>query len=177
MAFSLKLKLKPIAITWPKWTFLAKLRAFPWKSLPRMILRKVLALVLSLLFLAISLLFLSYSGIQILTNSMGADATVSDLSSLPNTPVGKYRLVYQGAGIYQGAVDKGGKVYDHIYYVYPAWPSQASPDYGQAVKVWPAQRPYVAALEMTGRGWIVAIFFLIIGLVMFEFFLLAWTIH
>jgi hypothetical protein len=175
MAFSLKLK--PIQIARPKWVFSAKLRAYPWKSLPRKILRKVLAIILSLLFLIISLLFLGYSGVQILTNSSGVDATVADLSTLPKTPVGKYRLIYEGAGLFRGAIERNENKFDNIYFVYPAWPNYEEPSTGQAVKVWPAERPLVAALQMTGLAWIVAIFGLIVGLVMFEFFLLAWTIH
>jgi hypothetical protein len=180
MAFSFKLK--PISISWPKFTwpqftFLAKVRAYPWKSLPRRILRQVLALILSVLFLAISLLFLGYAGVHILTNSLGVEAQVADMSSLPNTPIGKYRLVYEGAGLFKGAVEKDGKKYDGIYYLYPAWPNYTEPAGGEKVLIWPAQKPLVAALPMTGRGWIVSIFFLVIGLVMFEFFLLAWTIH
>ncbi len=177
MAFSLKLK--PISITGPKWKFWEKMKAYPYKSLPRRILRQILAIILSLLFLAISLLFLGYSGSQILTNSLGVDATVADMTTLPNTPlgIGQYQLVYEGAGVFKGAVDKDGKEFENVYFVYPAWPNYTAPANGEAVKVWPTQRPYVAALEMKGRGWIVSIFFLIVGLVMFEFFLLAWTIH
>ncbi len=130
MAFSFKLK--PISIrwpkfTWPKFTLFVKIWAYPWKSLPGRILRQILALILSVLFLAISLLFLGYAGVHILSNSLGVEAEVADMSSLPNTPVGKYRLVYEGAGLFKGAVDMNGKKHDGIYYLYPAWPNYTEP--------------------------------------------------
>jgi hypothetical protein len=172
------LNLKSITLpSWPKWPFLAKLRAYPWKALPRKILLKILALILSVLFLAISLLFLTYSFIEITTNTLGVSAQVADGSSLPNTPVGKYRLVYEGAGLFKAAVIKDHVEYKGVYCLYPAWPNYIEPALDDFVKVWPANKPLIAAPEMQGKGWMVSIFFLMVGLIMFEFFILAWTIH
>jgi hypothetical protein len=158
-------------------SLLYKLRAYSWSALPSKVFRKILAIILSLLFLIVSLLFLGYSAIQIITNTVGIQAQVADVSSLPNTPVGKYRLVYEGAGLFKAAVVKDHVEYEGVYCLYPAWPNYTEPNMGDQVKVWPEKKPLVAALPMQGKGWIVSVFFLFVGLVMFEFFLLAWTIH
>lgn len=158
-------------------SFWSKLRAYSWSLLPSKILRKILALILSFLFLAISLLFLGYAAIEIITNTVGVSAQVADVSSLPKTPVGKYRLAYEGAGLFKTAVEKEHVEYQGVYCLYPAWPNYTEPNWGDQVKVWPVNKPLVAAPQMFGKGWIVSVFFLFVGLVLFEFFLLAWTIH
>jgi hypothetical protein len=163
--------------SWSQLPLWARLRAYPWKSLPRKILRKFLAIVLSVLFLAISLLFLAYSSTEIITTTMGVNAQIADVSSLPKTPIGKYRLIYEGAGLFKTTVEKDQNQFSGVFCLYPAWPNYLEPQKGDAVMVWPAEKPFVAAPEMKGKAWIVSVFFLIIGLVMFEFFLLAWTIH
>jgi len=96
---------------------------------------------------------------------------------LSDTPVGKYRLVYEGTGLFKAAVIKDHVEYKNVYCLYPAWPNYAEPTLDDMVKVWPAKKPLIAAPEMQGKGWIVSVFFLLVGLVMFEFFILAWTIH
>jgi hypothetical protein len=174
MAFHLKSITLP---SFPKWPIMDKIRSYSWASLPRRILRKILAMILSILFLAVSLLFLAYSTIQITANTLGVNAQIADVSGLPNTAVGKCRLVYEGAGMYKVAVGKNRIEYSGVYCLYPAWPNHMEPNTGDWVKVWPAEKPFIAAPEMRGKGWILSVLVLIIGLAMFEFFLLAWTIH
>ena len=163
--------------SWPKLSFVAKLRAFRWKALPQIIFKKFLAVILSIFFLAVSFLFLGYSFIEITTNTVGVNAQVADVSILPNILVGKHRLGYERAGLFKAIVVEDGVEYKNVFCLYPAWPNHVEPTVDNFVKVWPEKRPFIAATSMQGIGWIVSVFFLMVGLVMFEFFLLAWTIH
>jgi hypothetical protein len=163
--------------SWPKLSFVAKLRAFPWKELPRILFKKFLAVILSIFFLTVSFLFLGYAFIEITANTVGMNAQVADVSTLPHILVGKHRLGYERAGLFKATVIEDGVEYRNVFCLYPAWPNHVDPAVDNFVKVWPEKRPFIAAGTMQGMGWIVSVFFLMVGLVMFEFFLLAWTIH
>jgi len=163
--------------SWPQWVYMTKLRAFPWKSLPQTILRKVLAVILSILFLAISLLFLGYAFIEITANTAGVSVQVADISSFHNIPVGKHQLRYKTVGLFKVVVIKDHIEYKDVICLYPAWPNHVEPMVDDLVKVWPEKKPLIAATQIGVQGWIVSVFFLMVGLAMFEFFLLAWTIH
>jgi hypothetical protein len=174
----MSINLKSIfSFSWPKWSFITKLRFFSWKSLPGIIFKKFLATILSIFFLAISLLFLGYAFIEITTNTVGVNAQMADVSNLPNAHVGKYQFGCEGTGLFKTIVIKDHVEYKGVFCLYPAWPNHVEPTINDFVKVWPEKKPIIAATPMQSMGWIVSIFFLVIGLVLLEFFLLAWTIH
>jgi hypothetical protein len=127
--------------------------------------------------LAISFLFLGYAFIEITTNTVGVNAQVVDVSNLPNLHVGKCHFGFEGTGLFKSAVIKDHVEYKSVFCLYPAWPNHVEPTINDFVKVWPEKKPIIAATPMQSMGWIVAVFFSMVGLVMFEFFLLAWTIH
>jgi len=163
--------------SWSKWSFAAKLRAFPWKSFPGIIFRKVLAIIISIFFLVISFLFLSYAFIEITTNTVGINAQMMDVSHVPNIHIGKYQFACEGTGLFKSTVIEDRIEYKNVFCLYPARPNHVEPTADDFVKVWPEKKPFIAAAKMQSMGWIVSFFFLVVGLVMFEFFLLAWTIH
>jgi hypothetical protein len=174
----MSINLKSISsLSWPKWFFITKLRLFPWKSLPRFIFKKILAVILSIFFLVVSLLFLGYGFIEITTNTMGVNAQMVDISNLPKMYIGKHQFGCGGTGLFKSTVIKDHVEYKGIFCLYPAWPNHIEPTINDFVKVWPEKKPIIAATPMQSMGWIVSVFFLMVGLVMFEFFLLAWTIH
>ncbi len=164
-------------LLWSPWAFATELRAFSWKSFFWTILLNVLVFILSVLFLAVSFLFLGYAFIEITANTAGADAQVADVFGFPSTSVGKYHLVYEEAGLFKATVVKDDVEYKNIICLYPAWPNHAQPTQNDMVKVWPKNKPFLAATPMQVPGWMVSVFFLMVGLAMFEFFLLVWTIH
>lgn len=166
-----------LLLSWPQWAFATKLRAFQWKSLLRIILLNVLAVILSILFLVLSFLFLGYAFIQITANTAGVSAQVADVSSFHNISVGKHRLRYETVGLFKAVVIKDNVEYKDVICLYPAWPNHADPATADMVKVWPEKKPLIAAIPMQVLGWVVSFLFLLVGLAMFEFFLLAWTIH
>jgi hypothetical protein len=161
----------------PKFYFVAKFQAFSRKALPEIIFNKILVVVLSIFFLVISFLFLGYAFIEITTNTVGVNAQVADVSTFPHILVGKHRFGYERVGLFKATVIEDSIEYRDVFCLYPAWPNHVDPAVDNFVKVWPEKRPFIAATSMQGMGWIVSVFFLMVGLVMFEFFLLAWTIH
>jgi hypothetical protein len=172
------INLKSISrLAWTQQALVSELRDFHWKSLLRIILLNVLVVILSVLFLTVSFLFLGYAFIEITTNTAGVYAQVADVSSFPNTSLGKYRLVYEDAGLFKAAIVKDHVEYKNVICLYPAWPNHTQPTLDDMVKVWPKNNPLISAIPMQVLGWIVSVFFLMVGLAMFEFFLLAWTIH
>jgi ABC-type antimicrobial peptide transport system permease subunit len=162
---------------WSQESFAAELGDYTWKSLLRIILLKVLVVILSILFLILSFLFLSYAFIEITANTAGVSAQVADVSSFHNMPVGKHRLRYETVGLFKAVVIKDNVEYKDVICLYPAWPNHVDPAMENMVKVWPEKKPLVAATQMQVLGWVVSFFFLLVGLAMFEFFLLVWTIH
>ncbi len=163
--------------SWPKWSFRAMLSDFSWKSLFRVIFHKVLAVILSIFFLTVGFLFLGYAFIEIITNTAGIHAQMMDVSNVPHMHIGKYQFGCEGTGLFKTKVIQDHVEYKGVFCLYPAWPNHIEPTVDDVVRVWPTKRPFVAAAPMQDMGWIVSVFFLMIGLVMFEFFILAWTIH
>jgi len=166
-----------LLISWPPWAFVAQRGSYTWKSLLRIILLKVLAVILSILFLVLSFLFLGYAFIEITANTAGVSAQVADVSRFHDISAGKHRLRYETAGLFKAAVIKDNVEYKDVICLYPAWPNHVDPAAEGMVKVWPEKKPLIAATPMQVLGWVVSLFFLLVGLAMFEFFLLAWTIH
>jgi hypothetical protein len=105
------------------------------------------------------------------------NAQVVDVSSLPEILIGKYRFGCGGIGLFKAAAIKDHVEYKNIFCLYPAWPNHVEPAVDDFVKVWPEKKPFIATTPMQGMGWIISVFFLMVGLVMFEFSLLSWTIH
>jgi len=150
---------------------------FSWKSLFRIIFHKVLAIILSILFLTISCLFLGYAFVDIITNAAGINAQMMSVSNVTHVHIGKYQFGCKGTGLFKSTVIQNHVEYKGVFCLYPTWPNHVEPIVDDVVRVWPTKKPFVAAAPMQGMDWIVSFFFLMIGLVMFEFFILAWTIH
>lgn len=158
-------------------SFTAGWGGYTWKSLLRLMLLNVLAVTLSILFLVLSFLFLGYAFIEITANTAGVSAQVTDVACFPDIAVGKHRLGFETVGLFKAVVIKDDVEYKNVICLYPAWPNHVDPAKESLVKVWPEKKPLIAATQLQVLGWVVSVFFLLVGLAMFEFFLLAWTIH
>jgi hypothetical protein len=128
------------------------------------------------LFLGMAVLFFSYSAVQLTTFFRGAEAKVAGVYAVTTKPVGKFFFLYEKAGLYDVAVYQNGESFPSVYAFYPAWPESIEPQTGDIIRVWPGGHPWVGVPDLTGWGWIIVVAFILIGLVMLEFALLALAI-
>lgn len=173
MAFNWKSLVQP-----SQWQWLAAVRAYHWHALPRKTLRRIIGFIVSVLFLGMAVLFIGYSAVQLTTFFKGSEAKVERAYAVSARPVQKFNfdLHYDRFGVYEVDVFQNGEPFPSVYAFYPAWPESIQPQGGDIIRVWPGGHPKVGAPDLTGWGWIIVVAFILIGLVMLEFALLALAI-
>ncbi len=146
---------------------------FNLKSISQLVLTKIAAGVLALLFLSLASVFLSYCFISVASTIKGQDAKILVVSS----QMGSHPTACRFGGVFQVTVEVEKKTAQKVYCFYPAWPDLGQPAKGDVIRVWPVKQPAVGAVPIDGWGWFIVGTLLVVGFILVEFAFLALTIR